>query len=105
MPQSVPLDVRSQVAAYRRRGWHCVPLRPRSKTPARRDWTNLRLNPEVFPEGGNIGIILGDPSGWLIDVDLDCAEAIELVLKQAIPESISGRLVRAAEGPPALLVG
>jgi len=28
-----------------------------------------------------------------------------LVLKQAIPESISGRLVRAAEGPPALLVG
>ncbi|WP_345319672.1 bifunctional DNA primase/polymerase [Novipirellula rosea] len=71
-------DPREQVAIYRQRGWYCVPLRTRSKSPARRDWTNLRLTPEVFPDQGNIGIILGEPSGWLVDVDLDCDEAIEL---------------------------
>ncbi|MEL6894720.1 MAG: bifunctional DNA primase/polymerase [Planctomycetota bacterium] len=71
-------SVREQVAAYRQRGWWCVPLRVGSKSPARRDWTKLRLEPEVFPDPGNIGIILGEPSGWLVDVDLDCEEAIEL---------------------------
>ncbi|XZE55787.1 bifunctional DNA primase/polymerase [Planctomycetaceae bacterium SH139] len=78
MSQSGPINVRREVAAHLQRGWHCVPLRPRSKSPSRRDWTNLRLAPEVFPENSNIGIILGEPSGWLVDVDLDCPEAIEL---------------------------
>lgn len=55
-----------------------MPLRPRSKSPSRRDWTKLRLNPEAIPDNANIGIILGEPSGWLVDVDLDCPEAIEL---------------------------
>lgn len=85
-------DVREQVTNYRQRGWYCVPLRPRSKSPARRDWTNLRLNPEVFPEQGNIGIILGEPSGWLVDVDLDCDEAIELADQYLPPTpAITGR--------------
>ncbi|MBB3205089.1 hypothetical protein FHS27_000856 [Rhodopirellula rubra] len=85
-------DVREQVAIYRQRGWFCVPLRPRSKSPARRDWTNLRLKPEVFPEQGNIGIILGEPSAWLVDVDLDCDEAIELADSYLPPTpAITGR--------------
>ena len=25
---------------------------------------------------GNIGILTGEPSGWLIDIDLDCPEAV-----------------------------
>ena len=69
-------DAREQVAIYRQCGWYCVPLRPRSKSPSRRDWTKLRLKPEAFPENSNIGIILGEPSGWIVDVDLDCPEAI-----------------------------
>lgn len=85
-------SVREQVAIYRQRGWYCVPLRPRSKSPARRDWTNLRLQPEVFPENSNIGIILGEPSGWLVDVDLDCPEAIELADQYLPPTpAITGR--------------
>ncbi|MCD0462285.1 bifunctional DNA primase/polymerase [Roseiconus lacunae] len=85
-------SVREQVAIYRQRGWYCVPLRPRSKSPARRDWTKLRLQPEVFPENSNIGIILGEPSGWLVDVDLDCPEAIELADQYLPPTSaITGR--------------
>ena len=92
MSQQNPIDMRSQVAAYRQRGWYCVPLRPQSKSPARRDWTNLRLEPNAFPDRGNIGIILGEPSGWLIDVDLDCAEAIELADSYLPPTpAITGR--------------
>ncbi|WP_197203800.1 bifunctional DNA primase/polymerase [Crateriforma conspicua] len=78
MSAPAPIDIRSHVAAYRQRGWYCVPLKPNSKSPSRRDWTSLRLEPDVFPEGCNIGLILGEPSGWLVDVDLDCPEAIEL---------------------------
>ena len=67
-------------------------MRPHSKSPARRDWTSLRLNPEVFPEGCNIGLILGEPSGWLVDVDLDCPEAIELADQYLPPTpAITGR--------------
>ena len=86
------IDVQSQVASYRDRGWYCVPLRPRSKSPWRRDWTKLRLAPEVFPCNCNIGIILGEPSGWLVDVDLDCPEAIELADQYLPPTpAITGR--------------
>ena len=81
-------DVREQVAIYRQRGWYCVPLRPRSKSPSRRDWTKLRLKPEAFPENSNIGIILGEPSGWIVDVDLDCPEAIELA-DQYLPPTVA----------------
>lgn len=92
MSDPATIDVRSQVAAFLDRGWHCVPLRPRSKSPSRRDWTNLRLKPEVFPENCNIGIILGEPSGWLVDVDLDCPEAIELADQYLPPTpAITGR--------------
>lgn len=92
MVEPEPMDVRSWVAKYRERGWFAVPLRPRSKSPARRDWTSLRLTPEVFPEGCNIGLILGEPSGWLVDVDLDCPEAIELADQYLPPTpAITGR--------------
>ncbi len=92
MSDPATIDVRSQVAAFLDRGWHCVPLRPRSKSPSRRDWTNLRLKPEVFPENCNVGIILGEPSGWLVDVDLDCPEAIELADQYLPPTpAITGR--------------
>ncbi|WP_413431543.1 DUF3987 domain-containing protein [Crateriforma spongiae] len=85
-------DLRSHVAAYRERGWYCVPLKPKSKSPSRREWTALRLEPVVFPEGCNIGLILGEPSGWLVDVDLDCREAIELADQYLPPTpAITGR--------------
>jgi len=85
-------SVREQVANFRQRGWWCVPLRAGGKSPARRDWTKLRLEPEVFPDPGNIGIILGEPSGWLVDVDLDCDEAIELADQYLPPTpAITGR--------------
>ncbi|MFN3151802.1 bifunctional DNA primase/polymerase [Bremerella sp.] len=89
-------SVREQVANYRKRGWYCVPLRPRSKVPVRNDWPNLRIESdqikEHFSAKDNVGLILGEPSGWLVDVDLDCQEAIELADQYLPPTpAITGR--------------
>ncbi len=96
MSETSPIDVRYQVSAYRHRGWYSVPLRPRSKVPVRNDWPNLRIEPdqvkEHFSAKDNVGIILGEPSGWLVDVDLDCQKAIELADQYLPPTlAITGR--------------
>ena len=44
---SLPAAEIEAAVIYRQRGWYCVPLKPRSKSPSRRDWTNLRLAPDV----------------------------------------------------------
>jgi Bifunctional DNA primase/polymerase, N-terminal len=68
--------------AYVSRGWAVVAVKPRSKQPRHKDWTNLRVGREqitkYFHEDDNIGLLLGDPSGGLVDVDLDCPEALKL---------------------------
>ena len=68
---------------YLSRGWTVVPVRHRSKKPIHDDWPNLRIGPTEAPQhfGGrpmNIGVALGPSSGGLVDVDLDCVEAVRL---------------------------
>lgn len=67
---------------YRRRGWMPVPLGYRQKGIKTPGWQNLRLTEDELPQhfGGrcNVGVLLGEPSGWLIDVDLDNPVAVEL---------------------------
>lgn len=77
---SPPLDI---ARSYIARGWAPVPIPDRSKRPLLDGWQNLRITQETATEHfngrpQNIGVILGDASGGLVDVDLDCAEAIEL---------------------------
>ncbi|MBC7835958.1 MAG: bifunctional DNA primase/polymerase [Phycisphaerales bacterium] len=82
--------------AYMLRGYMPIPLELGSKAILTPGWTKLRYTverlPEHFGEAGNIGLLLGDPSGGLVDVDLDCPEAIELA-DQFLPPTgaISGR--------------
>ena len=66
---------------YHRRGWRVIPLD--GKRPTRDGWQNTQYDETelrgIF--GGknrNIGVVLGQPSGGLADVDLDCAEALSL---------------------------
>jgi hypothetical protein len=66
---------------YLQRGWSPVPIPYRSKNPGFKDWQNLRLTTETVAqyfdgERQNIGVLLGDASGHLLDVDLDTPEAI-----------------------------
>jgi hypothetical protein len=68
--------------AYLRRGWAVLLVPLRSKNPGLADWQKLKYTeadlPRYFGGNGNIGVRPGIDSGWLVDVDLDCIEAVEL---------------------------
>ena len=66
------------VQAYKARGWEPVPVPFRKKRPIVKDWRNKTFGSKDFPNPSNIGVKLGEPSGWLIDIDLDCPEAVLL---------------------------
>lgn len=71
-----PLDAARE---YVRRGWSVVPVPFKRKRPVLKGWERLRLTEAdldpYFDQPANIGLILGEPSGWLVDVDLDSVEA------------------------------
>lgn len=82
---------------YLSRGYRPVPLPAGEKAPRLRGWTKLRLDdadlPRHFNGTGNIGLLLGEPSGWLVDVDLDCPEAVDLAPQFLPPtDATSGRM-------------
>jgi hypothetical protein len=68
---------------YLARGWWPLPLPAGAKAPALRGWQDLRLTESELAErfdggAGNVGVLLGEPSGGLVDVDLDSPEALAL---------------------------
>ena len=74
---------RAAAAEYIASGWSPIPLPYRAKIPPYEQWQNLRVsrdNVDQYFNGHlqNIGVLLGTPSGGLIDIDLDTPEAIEL---------------------------
>jgi hypothetical protein len=81
--QQAPLpDLTTAALGYCERGLATLPLPLRDKAPNIRDWPSLRLTsaqiPAAFAEAGGIGLILGEASRWLVNVDLDDRLAIEL---------------------------
>ena len=62
-----------------RRGWRVIPVNHRGKQPIGQAWQTQRLDEDgiraAFAVPRNSGILLGEPSGGLVDVDLDCPEA------------------------------
>ena len=68
---------------YHSRGWSPVALHPESKRPTQDDFLNVILTKDEIQEhfarnNVNIGIVLGEASGGLVDVDLDIPEAVRL---------------------------
>lgn len=59
-----------------------MPVPPGLKGPVERGWQKRIPGPDdltaMFSGNGNIGVMLGEPSRWIVDVDLDCPEAVEL---------------------------
>jgi putative DNA primase/helicase len=85
---------------YVARGWRVVPIPHRSKNPGFDGWQTLRLSVDELPSRfnghpQNIGVLLGEPSD-LVDVDLDCAEAINLAPLFLPPAPTFGRTSRRA---------
>ena len=73
-------DNRSAVKRYNDRGEKTVLVVPDKKRPPDRDWAKKasqgHYGPDAFSENDNVGILLGEPSGWLVDVDADAPEAV-----------------------------
>jgi hypothetical protein len=67
-------------------GWRLVAIPPRSKRPIG-EWQTREYSLAEL-ELGNVGVRLGEPSGWLVDVDLDSAEAIVLA-DQVFPRTLT----------------
>jgi len=85
MPTTQRLDA---ARGYLRRGWQPISVPEGTKGPRTPGWQSQRYTeadlPGAFAGSGNIGILLGEPSGGLVDVDLDCEEAVELA-EQYLP--------------------
>ncbi len=73
---------------YLARGWAPIDIPSRTKRPVRTGWQDERLTAEQihdrFAREANVGILLGEPSGGLTDIDLDCPEAL-LLAAQFLP--------------------
>ena len=63
-------------------GWDIKLIPANEKGPRDPGWPNLKPSPAErerhLAKGGNIGVRLGASSGGLVDVDLDCVEALAL---------------------------
>lgn len=73
------------------RGFAVIPIPTQSKKPSIPGWQNLRISTEddlakyfADPES-NVGVLLGEPSNWIVDVDLDHPLAVQLAHKHLPP--------------------
>lgn len=77
-------DTHSTAKGYISRGWKVIPWPRGKKGGPQTGWQTLDIGPtnlsQHFPQGvvKNIGVRLGEPSGGLTDIDLDCHEAVAL---------------------------
>jgi putative DNA primase/helicase len=90
------LEKRQRAAVrYLERGLAVITVAAGEKKPGRSDWQNLRLSPEAVPrhlnDGQNIGLLIGEPSDWRMDVDLDTDEAVKIANQFLPPTLTSGR--------------
>jgi hypothetical protein len=96
--QSTIQNAREAALVYTGKGWRVVPVPHGEKGATLTGWNKLVVTSgnldDYFPEGGdeNIGLILGRASGGLVDVDLDCPEAV-VVARTLLPPTgmIHGR--------------
>lgn len=83
VPRPYPNPAFEWASNYTNRGVAVVPVSFRSKRPCIADWPKLEITIENLGQHfrshqQNVGVVLGGRSGWLVDVDLDSAEAIKL---------------------------
>ena len=95
---SIP-SPRETARRWIRSGRTVIPVPYKSKKPVLPNWQALRITEETVDEyfnseDQNIGLLLGEPSASLIDIDLDCAEACEIA-PVFFPKTVSfGRACR-----------
>jgi len=76
-----PPETHRYAQRYASRGLAVVPIPVGQKSPVLRSWQRLRIEPEKVADyfngnALNIGILLGEPSGGVVEVDCDVQEAV-----------------------------
>ena len=89
-------DTFAAAAEYLRRGWRALPAETGAKQCYLKGWPDLDLGiedvPKYFAHNGNVVVVTGARSRDLVDVDLDCVEAVALAdLYLPGTEAIFGR--------------
>ena len=74
-------------------GLSVIPIPHKKKGPVEKGWPDLRLSLDDLPDHfngrpQNIGVLLGEPSGWVVDIDLDCDEA-RILAPKFLPETFT----------------
>ena len=73
-PEKVELTVAELATHYIDRGWSVIPVPLGQKAPTMAGWPNLRISleevPTYFSGRLNVGLLLGEPSRGLVDIDL-----------------------------------
>lgn len=95
-----PFTVFDLALEYINLGWSPLPIGFREKAPKIEGWQKLRITRETASQyfngvSQNIGVILGEASKGLVDVDIDCREALALA-PYFLPQT-SGRFGRASK--------
>ena len=84
--------------AYIQQGLAPIPVHRGEKRPVGTGWQDKRLTEDDiaahFSDGQNIGVLLGEPSGGLVDVDLDAEEV------EALFENPRGQFAEGETGIP-----
>jgi hypothetical protein len=77
MPQAESTTAQEAALAALRKGFAPVPIPSKSKNPGFAGWQDYSTTEDEVPEAfeGNLGLLLGEPSEGLVDIDLDCPEA------------------------------
>ena len=68
-------NIHDAVKAYLDRGWHPIPVKEFGKSPSSSGWQTTKPDAQNFMSTQNVGILLGEASGGLIDIDLDIPQA------------------------------
>ncbi|MCX7422706.1 MAG: bifunctional DNA primase/polymerase [Planctomycetia bacterium] len=84
---------------YIQKGWSVIPIPQGAKGPTLKGWPTLRIAADraegYFDTESNIGVLLGEPSGNLVCIDLDHDIAVELAERYLPPTGlIAGRTLR-----------
>jgi hypothetical protein len=81
--ESAPVTALDTAKSYIQRGWNPTPIPFKSKIPPGEEWQkriidNSNVGKFFNGQPQNVGVIMGPSSGGLVDVDLDCPEAIAI---------------------------
>jgi hypothetical protein len=87
--RALPTTALEAALEYIDRGWAPIPIPWKSKNPGKPGWEKQRFTTEsaraAFAGTRNIGLITGQASGGLTDLDLDTPEALALADEYALP--------------------